>query len=50
MKRMGFGKFWTVKEIDITIFQDLESLGKKKFFKMVMEKFWIFVWKSSKIP
>jgi len=44
----GFGKFWKVMTIDNAIFQDLEGLGKEKFFKMPLEKFWIFVWESSK--
>ena len=35
-------------ELDNAIFQDLESFSKKKFFKMVMERFWIF-WENSKI-
>jgi len=30
---------WKVIEIDSAIFQDLESFGKEKFFKMAMEKF-----------
>ena len=30
-------------EIDDAIFQDLESFGKESFFKLAMEKFWIFV-------
>ena len=37
--RMGFGKLWKVMEIDNAIFQDLESFGKGRFFKMAMEKF-----------
>ena len=41
--------FWKVMEIDSEIFQHLESFGKEKFFKMAMEKFWIFVWENSKI-
>ena len=35
-------------EIENAISQDLESLGREKFFKMAMENFWIFVWKNSK--
>ena len=35
-------------EVDNAIFQDLESFVKRRFFKMAMEKFWIFVWKNSK--
>ena len=38
-----FEKFWRVMEFDNTIFQDLKGFGKEKFFKMAMEKFWIFV-------
>ena len=45
---MGFGKFSNVMEIDDTIFQDLESFGKERIFKMAIEKFLIFVWKNSK--
>ena len=30
-------------DIDNAIFQDLESFGKEKFFKMAMEEFLIFV-------
>ena len=33
-------------EIDNAILQDLESLGQKKFFKMAIEKLWIFLWES----
>ena len=44
----SFGKFWNVMEIDNTIFEDLESFGKGIFFKMAVEKFWIFVWEYSK--
>ena len=29
------------------IFQDLESFGNERIFKMSMEKFWIFVWKNA---
>ena len=36
-------------KIDDTVFQDPESFGKGKFFKMVMEKFWIFVQEISRI-
>ena len=43
----GFGKFWKVIEIADTIVQDLESFGKKRFFKM--EKFRIFLWGNSKV-
>ena len=35
-------------EIENAIFQDLESFGKGRIFKMAMEKFWIFVEKNSK--
>jgi len=35
-------------EIENAFFQDLESFGKERIFKMVIEKFWIFVWKNSK--
>ena len=31
------------------IFQDLESFGKERIFKMAMEKFWIFAWKILKV-
>ena len=31
-------------ESNNAIFQNLESFGKGRFFKMAMEKFWIFVW------
>ena len=31
--------FWKVMEINNAIFQDLESFGKEKFFKMVVENF-----------
>ena len=37
----GFGKFWKVIEIENVIFQDLESFGKERVFKIFMEKFWI---------
>ena len=39
-------------EIDNAIFQDLESSGKVKIFKMAVESLWIlekiFVWKNCK--
>ena len=31
---MGFGKFLEVMEIDNAIFQDLESVGKRKVFQI----------------
>ena len=37
-------------EIDSSIFQDLESFGKKRFLKLAIETFLIFVWGNSKIP
>ena len=37
-------------EIGSSIFQDLENFGKGKFFKMAMEKLWIFVWKVLEYP
>ena len=43
----GFGKVWKATEIDNAIFQDLRSFGKGRFFKMAMEKLWIFVWENS---
>ena len=46
--RTGFGKFWKVVEIENAIFQDLESFGKERIFKMAMARVWIFVWKSTK--
>ena len=36
-------------EIDYAIYQDLDSFGREKFFKMAMEKFWIFVWENCRI-
>ena len=41
--------FWKVMEIDNAIFLDLESFGKERFFKMAMEKFWIFIWRNSEM-
>ena len=38
-----------VMEIDNSLFQDMESYGKERFFKMAMEKRWIFVWENSMI-
>ena len=35
-------------EIENTIFQEVESFGKRRFLKIAMEKFWILVWKNSK--
>ena len=32
--RTGFGKLWKVMEIDNTIFQDLESFGKRDVFQI----------------
>ena len=37
--RMGFGKLWRL----VMPFQDLESFGKGRFFKMVIETFCGFV-------
>ena len=37
-------------EIDNTIFQDLESLGKESFSKTAMEKSLIFVWEILRYP
>ena len=37
----GFGELLKVFEIDNTIFQDPESFGKGRFFKLAMEQFWI---------
>ena len=31
-------------EIDNAVSQDLGSFGKRRFFKMALEKIWIFVW------
>ena len=39
------GKFWKVMGIKIAIFEDLQSFGRDRIFKM--EKFWMFVWKNS---
>ena len=36
-------------KIDIAIFQEMESFGKEKLFKIAMEKFLIFVWENSEI-
>ena len=36
-------------EIDNAIFQDLERFEKERFFRTAVEKFWIFVWRNSKI-
>jgi len=47
---MGFRKFWKVMEIENFIFQDLESFGKARMFKMTMDNIWFCVWKNSKIP
>ena len=35
--------FWKVMKLDNAIFQDLESFGKERLFKMVMEKLLIFI-------
>ena len=42
----GTIRVWKVIEIENAIFQDLESFGKERIFKMAVEKFWIFVWKN----
>ena len=47
--RTGFGRLRKVMEIENAIFQDLESFGKEKFFKVAMEKFWICARDNSKI-
>jgi len=36
-------------EIDNAIFQDLESFGKERIFKMATAKFWIFAWDDTKM-
>ena len=36
-------------DIDNAVSQDLGSFGKRRFFKMALEKMWIFVWENSKI-
>ena len=48
MNQQGPYEFWKVLEIDYAIFQDLESFGKERIFRMAMEKFWIVVLKNSK--
>ena len=45
--RLGFGKFSKVMEIKMPFSKDLESLEKRRFLKMAIEKFFIFVWKNS---
>jgi len=35
----AFGKFWKVLETESAIFQDLESFGEERIFKMAIEKF-----------
>ena len=40
--------FWKVMEIENAIFQDLECFGKERIFKMALEIYSIFIWKSSK--
>ena len=47
--RTGFEKFWKVMEIENAVFEELESFGKERSFQNGYGKFWIFVWKSSKI-
>jgi len=42
----GYEKFLEIKN---AIFQDLESFGKGRFFKLALEKFLIVVWENSKI-
>ena len=42
---MGFGKLW---KLMIQFSRSWKVLEKKEFFKMAMEKFWIFVWENSK--
>ena len=37
-------------ENDNAIFEDPERLGKEKFFKMAMEKFWILLGAVLKYP
>ena len=39
----GLYGFWKVMEIENAVFQDLESFGKEKIFKMAMERFSIFI-------
>ena len=49
MIRTGFGKLRKVIAINNPIFQELESFGQGKFFKMAMENFWTFVQENSKL-
>ena len=46
----GLHAFWKGIGTDYTVFQDLESFRKGRFFKMSIEKFWIFVWETLKHP
>ena len=48
--RTSFGKLWKVSEFDNAFFQDLESIGKRKFFKMAMESFGFLFGKILKYP
>jgi len=36
-------------EVNNAIFLDLAIFGRKRFFKMAIEKLWTFVWGNSKI-
>ena len=41
----SFGKLWTLK---MPFFRTWKVLEKERISKMALEKYWIFVWKSSK--
>ena len=45
---MGFGKIFKAMKTDDTIFQDLESFGKREVLQRAMEKLWILVCQNSK--
>ena len=47
--RTGIGQFWKVIEIDNAFFQDLESFATGRFFKLAIEKLWIFFLENSRI-
>ena len=42
----GFGKLW---KLIMQFSRTWKVLEKEKFFKLAMEKFWIFVWGKSKV-
>ena len=46
--KQGPHRFWNAMENENAIFQELNSFGKDRNFRIAKEELWIFVWKNSK--